>query len=296
MKIVVKSDLKQRFTLKEEDDVLKICANQGHTIDVDELQLRRVVDPQEFTGVFHGTYMRCVHAIEAEGISRMGRKFIHFTTDELEERRNIPRGHEVDIYINVPKAMQDGFEFFVAQNGVILCRGNEAGCLPDMYFTHVVKRAVDDVNAIAQIVDRPQRQKCRSRFRRDRPVVQQQESDEETTLPVINEEEERVVDDLHDRNFSDQAGTSETVAPNITAVPLKRKKNKTSQGARIPDPPEELEQLSMENIAKMSERRCDIAPVLEWVENDKLPNWSEVKSSSAFTRALYRQFSSLKMK
>ena len=295
VKIVVRSDPKERFTLKEEDDVLKICANQGHTIDVDELQLRRVNDPQELTGVFHGTYMRCVHAIEAEGISRMGRKFIHFTTDELEERRNIPRGHEVDIYINVPKAMRDGFEFFVAQNGVVLCRGNETGCIPDKYFTHVVKRAMDDINAIAQIADRPQRQKCRSRFRRDRPVVQQQKSDEETVLPVISEEEERIDGDQHDRNSSDRDSTSETGAPNITTVPLKRKKNKTSQGARIPDPPEELERLSMESIARCQKEDVDIAPVLVWVENNKLPSWSEVKPSSAFTRALYRQFSSLRM-
>lgn len=61
---IVKSNDKQRFHLLEEEDpntgrtILWIRANQGHSVDVGELELKRVKDPAEIPVVIHGTFTK----------------------------------------------------------------------------------------------------------------------------------------------------------------------------------------------------------------------------------------------
>ena len=62
---VVEDDVKQRFALRDFDGVLKVRANQGHSIQLGNLHLRKIVDPFEFNNVFHGTYLNALNAIEA---------------------------------------------------------------------------------------------------------------------------------------------------------------------------------------------------------------------------------------
>ena len=91
----------------------------------------------------------------------MRRNHIHFMTDEMDVKRGVPRNHEVDIYVDMPKAMADGFQFYVAENDVILCSGDEHGCLPDVYFKWIVRRCTRDIGKVSQVKDRPQRKQCR---------------------------------------------------------------------------------------------------------------------------------------
>jgi len=44
----------------------------------------------------------------------------------------------VFIYVDLKKALEDGFSFFRSQNGVILSPGNDRGILPIRYFEKVV--------------------------------------------------------------------------------------------------------------------------------------------------------------
>ena len=47
---------------------------------------------------------------------------------------------DVRIYINLRRAIDDGFTFFESANGVILCAGDKRGLLPPRYFEGVVHK------------------------------------------------------------------------------------------------------------------------------------------------------------
>ena len=62
----------------------------------------------------------------------------------------------------------------------------------------------------------------------------------------------------------------------------------------------QIQSVGFETLSEDFIRQCqlediDIAPAMEWVEDDNLPSWDEVKSASTFTRALHRQFDSLEL-
>ncbi|TSK28116.1 tRNA 2'-phosphotransferase 1 [Bagarius yarrelli] len=78
---VVATNDKQRFKLQNHPDNgrLQIRANQGHTVQVEDLQLTAVrLDapgcPQE---AVHGSYMKHWPSICSQGLSRMHRTHIH---------------------------------------------------------------------------------------------------------------------------------------------------------------------------------------------------------------------------
>jgi putative RNA 2'-phosphotransferase len=73
-RVVAHSD-KQRFAISA--DGLRIRANQGHSIPVD-LELIPRTPPDT---LWHGTGERFVSAIMREGLKRMGRQYVHLSTD-----------------------------------------------------------------------------------------------------------------------------------------------------------------------------------------------------------------------
>ena len=72
-----------------------------------------------------------------------------------------------------------------------------------------------------------------------------------------------------------------------------RKRGVNLQRVRVPDLPKELLSWSLEYVSTCQREDADIAPAMKWVEEARLPSWITVKGTSAFTRALYRQFKSL---
>lgn len=135
IKKVVETNNKQRFTLKTNNGILEIKANQGHSISkITELTLKKLdhVD----CDIIHGTYLKNWKKIKTEGLSRMRRNHIHFAKG-LNFVCGLRHSAELFIYINFDKAKQDGLTFFESENGVILSPGNAKGFIETKYFLKV---------------------------------------------------------------------------------------------------------------------------------------------------------------
>ena len=114
---IVREDNKQRYSFNE--DHTKIRANQGHSIPVD-VELRKVQPPQY---LYHGTATRFLPAIQAEGIKRMGRQYVHLSPD-YQTAVAVGRRHGSPVVVLRTEAgamAQNGMAFFRSENGVWLC-------------------------------------------------------------------------------------------------------------------------------------------------------------------------------
>lgn len=141
---VVQFDQKQRYKMKTEQGTLKIKANQGHSIqEVNKLLMRKVLSLEEIPMVVHGTYYRFWEKIKTEGLRRMRRNEIHFSNSDQISPKEVHSGFrsncEILIYIDVQKAMEDGVQFFISENDVILSSGLD-GVISPKYFAKVVDR------------------------------------------------------------------------------------------------------------------------------------------------------------
>ncbi|XP_059176464.1 tRNA 2'-phosphotransferase 1-like [Physella acuta] len=146
---VVENNDKKRFTLESDADTgrLKIRANQGHSIQVEDLDLKPITDASDYPVVVHGTYQRPFKSIAKEGLKRMGRIHIHFAPGEPGADGVISgmrKSCTVLIYLNLQKALQDGFQFFLSANNVILSPGNGDGVIPPVYFEKVIDRSTGE--------------------------------------------------------------------------------------------------------------------------------------------------------
>ena len=70
---IVRTDGKQRYSFNE--DHTRIRANQGHSIQVD-VELKKAEPPRY---LYHGTASRFLPAIQAEGIRKMNRQYVHLS-------------------------------------------------------------------------------------------------------------------------------------------------------------------------------------------------------------------------
>ncbi|XP_072102161.1 tRNA 2'-phosphotransferase 1-like isoform X4 [Mobula birostris] len=143
---VVDTNDKRRFTLHTDPATgsLKIRANQGHTLQVEELELT----PISLGGgnlpaqAVHGTYLRHWPLIKAQGLRRQSRQHIHLAPG-LPEDDSIISGMrsscELAIFVELEKALNDGIPFYLSTNQVILTPGNEDGVLPPKYFQKVLQ-------------------------------------------------------------------------------------------------------------------------------------------------------------
>lgn len=77
----------------------------------------------------------------------MNRTHIHFTNSLPKEsvQSGIRSSCEIYIYIDVPKAMNDGMKFFLSDNNVILTKGID-NVLPPQYFLKVLdKKTMENI-------------------------------------------------------------------------------------------------------------------------------------------------------
>lgn len=129
-RIVANND-KQRFHLANN----KICANQGHSLQVGEdsmVLLNKETIPGE---VYHGTYKQKLPLIMQTGLNKMTRNHIHFTTSG--GISGIRKSANVLIYIDTAKCLAEGIQFYQSKNGVILSSGNN-GVIEAKYFLKIV--------------------------------------------------------------------------------------------------------------------------------------------------------------
>jgi putative RNA 2'-phosphotransferase len=115
LKEIVFTNDKKRFSFNE--DETKIRANQGHSIDVD-LALK-ATEPPEF--LYHGTVAKFLENIKQEGLLKISRQHVHLSGDkETAEKVGSRRGTPVILVVNSFKMHQDGYAFFISENGVWL--------------------------------------------------------------------------------------------------------------------------------------------------------------------------------
>jgi 2'-phosphotransferase len=90
------------------DGKLYIRANQGHSIDVKDLELKKITDPSAYPVVVHGTYNAHWPKIKATGLNKMGRNHIHLASGLFGDE-NVKSGMrataEVYIYVDIAKAI-----------------------------------------------------------------------------------------------------------------------------------------------------------------------------------------------
>ena len=139
---VVRANDKRRFVISDDDT--QIRAAQGHDMPgVGEKQgepLTLKTAPEE---AVHGSYVKHVHAILEQGLSRMGRHHVHLAKG-LNGEKGVTSGMRPDaelfIWVNVHEAIKGGLTFYESANGVILCGGlNGDGIIPPAYFFVVIE-------------------------------------------------------------------------------------------------------------------------------------------------------------
>ena len=143
IKEIVDNDEKGRFELVNRPPYY-IRAVQGHSMSevtneetLTQLHQNTIFD---FPTVVHGTQEKAWILIEKTGLKKMNRNAIHFSigyNDENHVKSGMRLNCEVFIEINPLYAFFNGFNFFLSQNKVILCPGNEKGELPTEYFKKV---------------------------------------------------------------------------------------------------------------------------------------------------------------
>jgi len=120
-----------------------IRANQGHTLKVEDLDLTEVVDASQLPVAVHGTTKKAWESISRQGLSKMARNHVHLATGRPGDpgvKSGMRASSDILIFIDVPKAVRDGFKFFISANGVVLTEGNKDGFIPPQYFKSVENR------------------------------------------------------------------------------------------------------------------------------------------------------------
>ena len=115
LELIVANSDKKRFAFSPTKD--KIRANQGHSIKVD-----LAYDPQiPPTILYHGTASRFVDSIFQTGLQKRKRHHVHLSKD-IETAAKVGQRHGKLVIFEVLADLmqQDGFTFFVSDNGVWL--------------------------------------------------------------------------------------------------------------------------------------------------------------------------------
>ena len=112
---VIRENDKQRFAVSS--DGTRIRANQGHSVEVD-LGLQPIQPPNM---LYHGTVARFLDSIQASGLERGSRQYVHLSPD-VETARKVGqrRGKPVILVVEAGRMWQDGHSFYQSENGVWL--------------------------------------------------------------------------------------------------------------------------------------------------------------------------------
>jgi putative RNA 2'-phosphotransferase len=116
VQIVENSD-KQRFAFSS--DQSRIRANQGHSVAIDLALTPQ--QPPDF--LFHGTATKFLASIWEKGLLAGKRQYVHLSTDQETARSvGMRHGQAVVLQVNTGLMYQEGFIFFLSENGVWLTK------------------------------------------------------------------------------------------------------------------------------------------------------------------------------
>lgn len=113
---IVETNNKKRFSFN--DDKTKIRANQGHSVEGVELDLKKITPPFE---LYHGTSVDTVPLILKDGLKKMNRHAVHLSVD-TDTAANVGsrKGKHTILVVEARRMHVDGYEFFISENGVYL--------------------------------------------------------------------------------------------------------------------------------------------------------------------------------
>lgn len=114
---IVEEDSKQRYSFNREKTLIR--ANQGHSIKVD-VELEECMPPNI---LYHGTGVKYCSSINKQGLISKSRLYVHLSKD-IETATNVGSRHgEPFIYkVRAKDMYNDGYKFFLSQNGVWLTK------------------------------------------------------------------------------------------------------------------------------------------------------------------------------
>ena len=111
----VENNSKKRFAIDEVNNMIR--ANQGHSLKIN-LGLEPIQPPKV---LFHGTAQRFLESIFENGLEKRNRHHVHLSADKVTATSVGQRhGKPIILEIKALEMHQDGFQFFVSENGVWL--------------------------------------------------------------------------------------------------------------------------------------------------------------------------------
>jgi putative RNA 2'-phosphotransferase len=115
LKYIVSTNSKRRFSF--DDSFQKIRANQGHSVEINLAYTPK--QPPRL--LYHGTGEKYVAAILNSGLVKKDRHHVHLSKD-IETALNVGQRHGKPVVFEVlaEEMFQNGFEFFLSDNGVWL--------------------------------------------------------------------------------------------------------------------------------------------------------------------------------
>lgn len=112
---IVETNDKKRFSFNE--DLTKIRANQGHSINID-LELKPIEPPHN---LYHGTIANFLRSIAKEGLTKQNRQYVHLSKDtETAKKVGMRRGKPIILAIRAEEMYEKGYKFYLSENGVWL--------------------------------------------------------------------------------------------------------------------------------------------------------------------------------
>lgn len=114
---IIAEDEKQRYSFNEDKTLIR--ANQGHSINVD-VELKKASPPEM---LWHGTGEKYVASILKGGLIPKSRLYVHLSKDyETAIKVGSRHGKPVVFKVYAGRMAEDGYEFFLSENGVWLSK------------------------------------------------------------------------------------------------------------------------------------------------------------------------------
>lgn len=132
---VVENNSKKRFQLSS--DGQNIRAVQGHTNPLVKRSFEVATPPAI---LYHGTATRFLDSIMLTGLNKMSRHHVHLSTNTVTAKEVGQRyGEVVILQVDTKKMQDDGFMFYLSENGVWL-----VDSVPTKYFeqTPILKKKI----------------------------------------------------------------------------------------------------------------------------------------------------------
>lgn len=125
---IVATDEKQRYSFSADKKLIR--ANQGHSIPVD-VELAELEPPEV---LYHGTAEKFGASINAQGLLKMSRLYVHLSSDvETAEKVGRRHGKPKIFLVESLRMFNDGYKFFRSVNGVWLTEHVHAKYLKERF-------------------------------------------------------------------------------------------------------------------------------------------------------------------